>query len=410
MFKNCFKSYNARRYYSRTLILFLIYSHFTNLKAQWVYTGSGINDTIVYVMEYNHPNTKIFAGTLSAGVYSSSNNGNTWTQSSVGITNDSIVSFAKNDSLLFAGTHGGLFRSNDDGVSWQLVNQNFTNYNILSILPKGNELFIGTDGNGVFYSPDLGNTWSAINSGLPQNGLNVTAIISFGGNLFIGTVYGGVFKSTNNGSTWAAVNNGLGCTTYIRSFQMVGNKLLVGTQGCGIYSTTDMGNSWFSSSVGLTAQTIIKMIQSNGTIYAATFGGGVCFSSDSGLTWSPKNSGLNSGYELAVNTIASDGYNFFVGTYGAGAYRLQQSTTEIKSYLEIEKSIGVNPNPASEKIHIKTEVPVGLVQCTDIRGKLIFQINDSSCINISSLENGIYKLIIHDKDGNVMSIKQIIKN
>lgn len=393
------------------IILISIIATFGNkLMAQWVSSNTGIGDTIVYAAEYNHSKTKIFAGTLSAGLYSSTNNGTSWAYSSSGITNDTIVSFAKNDSLLFAGTHGGLFRSNDDGVSWQSVNQSFNNYNILSILPKGNELFIGTDGNGVFYSPDLGNTWSAVNSGLPQNGLNITAITSFGGNLFIGTVYGGVFKSTNNGGAWAAVNNGLGCTTYIRSFQSQGNKLFVGTQGCGIFSTIDMGNSWQSSSTGLTAQTIIKIIETNGELYAATFGGGVCFSNDSGLTWNPKNSGLNSGYELAVNTITSDGNNFIIGTYGAGAYSLQQSTTGMGTSPKKEKSIHIYPNPAFEIIHIETEHQIGLIQFRDVCDKLIFQINDSSSINISPLENGIYKLVIHDKYSNVISIKQVIKN
>ena len=408
-----FNGFSSFKYRLIHLILFtsiIISPDCNKLMAQWISSNSGIGDSVVYVIEYNHPKTKIFAGTLSSGLYASTNSGSNWFSSGIGISSDTIVSFAKNDSLLFAGTYGGLFRSNNDGGSWQSVNQNFSNYKILSILINGNDLFIGTDGNGVFYSPDLGNSWSAISNGLPQNGLNVTAITYFGGSVFIGTVYGGVFKSTNNGNIWVAVNNGLGCTTYIRSFQSQGNKLFVGTQGCGIFSTLDLGNSWQSSSSGLTSQTIIKMIETNGELYAATFGGGVCFSADSGLTWNPKNSGLSTGYELALNTIASDGNNFFIGTYGAGAYRLQQSTTTINTTSYNEKSICLFPNPASEKIHIETENTVGLIQFRDLCGKLIFQIKDCADINISFLENGTYNLIIQNKNSEIICIKQIIKN
>ncbi|MFN5458798.1 MAG: WD40/YVTN/BNR-like repeat-containing protein [Bacteroidota bacterium] len=377
--------------------------------AQWLPSNNGLTDTVVYALEYNHSKTKVFAGSLGSGVFTSIDNGVNWQSSNAGITNDSIVSMAYNDSLFFVGTHSGLFKSNDDGSTWQLVNQLPQGLTILSICINGSDIFIGTDGNGVFYSPDLGSSWNTVNSGLSQTALNVTSIVAVGNILMIGTIYDGVYKSVNNGLSWSSANSGLGCTTYMRSFLSFGNKIFVGTQGCGIYSSSDFGNTWTSSNSGLTNLTVIKMIASGNEIYAATFGGGVNFSSDSGNTWSAKNSGLNMNNDLAVNTITTNGSDFLIGTFGSGAFRWQIVNTTNNTYDFSDNKIKVFPNPSTQKIHFNSESKIIYADLVDGKGlvsRFYFDVNE---LDISSLPNGKYNIIFYGVQNKIIDKQQLIK-
>jgi ligand-binding sensor domain-containing protein len=157
----------------------------------------------------------LYLGTQSAvgagqGVWKSTDQGATWTQSINGLTNTSILSLSITASgTIFCGTNGGgIYRSTDYATSWKQINNGLINYWILSLAidPAGN-IYAGCDwGGGVFRSADNGNSWTQV--GL--QGFRVTSLAtSTGGIVFAGTDTSGVFRSTNNATTWAAVNSGL---------------------------------------------------------------------------------------------------------------------------------------------------------------------------------------------------------
>jgi hypothetical protein len=138
----------------------------------------------------------IFAGmvswpSLGCSIFRSTDGGNSWIQSGVGLNVYSIVvDFA---GRILAGTLGhGVFRSTDNGNSWHSTG--LTGGSVFTLIVNANgHIFAGTEGEGVFRSTDAGNTWTQINSGLGNVSVYSLAI---GGNgrLFAGT-QNGVYRS-----------------------------------------------------------------------------------------------------------------------------------------------------------------------------------------------------------------------
>ena len=102
---------------------------------------------------------------------------------------------------IYAGTDtAGIFRTTDNGVSWSDVNDGLTKnpldttkyISITSFIPKNAILFAGSSGNGVFLSTNNGSNWAEINTGLTNT--NIKSLEVCGTNLFAGTEGGGVWR------------------------------------------------------------------------------------------------------------------------------------------------------------------------------------------------------------------------
>ena len=89
------------------------------------------------------------------------------------------------------------------GAQWVQVGQPKGGW-ITDLSVKGPNLYASTRQGGIFLSTDNGDSWTAINSGLPKK-TDFQAIAVSGENLFAGTVGRGVFRSTNNGTSWTAL-------------------------------------------------------------------------------------------------------------------------------------------------------------------------------------------------------------
>ena len=108
-----------------------------------------------------------------------------------------------------------------------------------------------------------------------------------------------------------------------------GNNLFAGTWYFGFFLSTDHGLSWTSRDSGLTDHYVMSLgksiIDSDTTIFAGTYGTGVFRTTNNGITWTPANSGLpvyndGSGQFLTVQSILSFGNKVFAATYGQGVY------------------------------------------------------------------------------------------
>ena len=141
----------------------------------------------------------IFSG---GAVFRSTDDGNSWTNASTGLTNLGINAFGFNSyDHIFAGTamyYGGVFISTNNGGNWTLTG--YTNQNsvdsVVSALfvSSANDIFIGTFGLGVLYSADNGDSWVEINSGLPSGSIIFSFIVNQDGKILAGTSMG-IFRS-----------------------------------------------------------------------------------------------------------------------------------------------------------------------------------------------------------------------
>jgi beta-glucanase (GH16 family) len=140
-------------------------------------------------------------------------------------------------------------------------------------------------------------------------------------------------------------------------------------------------------------------------------------------------------YTLVKNTKNPDGYdpqqphmqkhfillNLAIGSNGGNPSQSQFSIQYEVDYVRVyqpaptavnqinDKLVKIYPNPASEIIHINSDVPVKKMQLYDIAGCQIFNVDEpGAMLDISALKNGIYMLKLSFVDGKYVS-KRIMK-
>ena len=201
----------------------------------------------------------IFAGTRGQGViYRSTDDGETWEIKASGFTSPHCWAFGQNKegSVLVAGEawFGRTYRSTDNGDSWTYTAPlSGISFAVDSI----NNIYCGTF-DGLYKSTNDGLTWDP--TGLTNVPVNAILIDSSNG-VICGTGYytngQGVFYSTDYGATWT--NIGLaGKIIYSLAFTGYGS-LLAGSDRNGVYETTDMGGSWEQHSNGLYRKDIFRL-------------------------------------------------------------------------------------------------------------------------------------------------------
>lgn len=70
-------------------------------------------------------------------------------------------------------------------------------------------LFVGTAGNGIWRSPNKGNTWEAVSLSVMRQQITALAVDAERHTIWAGSAIGSVFRSHNHGEQWQAVNQGL---------------------------------------------------------------------------------------------------------------------------------------------------------------------------------------------------------
>lgn len=231
-----------------------------------------------------------------------------WIQTS-GPIGQVVTCMAISNPNIFGGTsNNGVYLSPDNGNSWKENNAGLYQKSITALLISGLNLFAGTTGT-VFLSTNNGTSWSQINNGL--NG-SITSLVECGGNIFCGTNGYGLFKSTNNGTNWKAINTST-ASTYVRSLASSGSIICAG-MGVGLSISTDYGVTWSQSNAGLTEPAIFPITISGTNIFVGSQSetrGGIYLSTNNGTSWAQVNSGLSTTY---ITSLCSSGTSIFAGT------------------------------------------------------------------------------------------------
>jgi len=306
----------------------------------WAASNYGLTNIHIRSLVCNTSND-IFAGVNSLGVFRSTDNGDNWTRTS--LPDVQVRSLAINLSGdIFAGSYGaGIYRSTDNGDTWVNISNGLFYYVRTVAINAMGDIFLGAEG-GLFYSTDNGESWSL--TGLTD--VNVSSLaINDSGNIFAGAYYApssGVFISTDNGNTWTQLNNGL-TNSNVRCLAInQSGDIFAGTYG-EVFRSTDNGNNWVQTPLPW-ANVYALAINIAGDIFAGTFqSGGAYRSTDNGNSWTALNSGLSSdALSFAIN---SDGY-IFAGTYGCGVFRSVESTipVELISFTAIANNDDVTLN------------------------------------------------------------------
>ncbi len=294
------------------------------------------------------PEGMLFAGTSEAGIFRSTDGGETWVSSSKGLQiykNNSIpgiLVLAKKGNTLYAGTEGDLFCSTNGGDSWRQLTR-LKDGGVRAVALMSDALYIGRREKGVFRSEDDGESWTPINDGL--NHLDVQRLMVSGGALFAKTpdgifrlkaganswtqlviadawklnnaaseitgftvsgeiIYaatadGDLLRSRDMGDWWRSIKPKKSIRYYDGELAAVGNTIFhigSGSADGRVYRSNDAGSSWTMFNTSLINQTIQSITAlSEKTLYVRTFDG-VFRSTDGGESWMKINTGIINTY------------------------------------------------------------------------------------------------------------------
>lgn len=150
--------------------------------------------------------TTIYVGTSDGNLQTSTNNGTTFTNSTIGLPVRYITRIAVEPAdpkivyLTVSGFDTGhVFKSTDGGLSWKDISGNLPNIPTNAIVVDSsvaNKLYVGTD-IGVFVTTDGGVTWSEVAQGLPNSAVFDLKINNQTNTLVAATHGRGVFKLSN---------------------------------------------------------------------------------------------------------------------------------------------------------------------------------------------------------------------
>lgn len=291
------------------------------------WTALDYGPTTSYLTALAANSTTVFVGTRGAGIFRSTDNGKSWTTSDSGIRYLPIPALAAIGSTIFAGSNSGVFRLDGNHTTWMPENLGGKFEFLSSLAAKGSALYAGTN-KGLYCSKDSGSKWTK------GDNLRIESLVTSGSYCIASSTYstnengtllfyGNLYRSGDDGASWTNVLSNFSAQRV--SLITMGTKILaVGSlihdnehiQRSTVYHSTDTGATW--KTLGSTVP-IISLAVIDSLIFAGTYMcenptqcARVLVSTDSGVTWSPSDSGLSG--NTNVNTLAVHGGTVFAGT------------------------------------------------------------------------------------------------
>jgi photosystem II stability/assembly factor-like uncharacterized protein len=186
----------------------------------------------------------IYVGTQFGGIFTSGNQGKTWTTNNLGLGNLTIRRFAEIDNRLCVGTNDGFYFYNETLNAWELA-YGQQSLQVNGITEFEGNIYIGTN-QGIFKRNKKTENWIQI---LANHSLHN---ISSDNNTIYAMTYNALLLSSDNGGrTWQSQQSGLPPNLYTFNVLKNKNTVLVG-QWDGIYRRdASKSEAWKHSSNGL---------------------------------------------------------------------------------------------------------------------------------------------------------------
>jgi len=421
------------------------------------WNNCGIQATWPYNLAV-HPGGAILAATRD-GIWRSDDSAKTWVKSSAGLIATEVKEDAgspaglltaiSNDTLFVGIQRAGIYRSTDKGQSWLRVSNDIYNGQGMPAWiyahPDG-RIFSGDTFFGIFVSTNGGLGWSNIPI---ISGNAASCSINDEGDVFIGTP-GGVARLMHGDSIWTtkllydpmapiitgphgfvygacntvtqqylSMDYGTSYThllTIPQPFQSI-SSLLISRSGAlfastrdrwdsgagNVFKSVDTAKSWSNISPRISSTSYYTLVNDSmgGIMLGSTHG--AFRSTDDGASWTPISTGLTKPKVTSL-TVAPDG-DVFAGTIGSGVWRLPASeildvraTRKIPTTYSLEQNF---PNPFNPSTTIRYSLPAQSfvrLEVFDLLGRTIAKVVDtkeepgsySVPVNLGKFASGMY--------------------
>jgi photosystem II stability/assembly factor-like uncharacterized protein len=275
------------------------------------------------------PDGKLYVGTHNSGFFLSEDGGESWFPGNTGIEGKRYLTSILIDpnppySTLFLVSRGGvngrgpLFRSDDAGQGWYEAHGTPPTLPMAAVdLAFHRGMLYAATTEGVFKSPDGGDSWDAVNGVWPntlQDAYPREIAASGDDVLYVATGDEGVYRSFDGGDTWQRANGTfpnhfpydyLG-RFWITTLGVDGHEnLYVGGRDA-IYRGVNGGQTWSQAALPYVPTQVYAAAgdpEVSDRVFAAASPGGVIRSLDSGESWTEVKTGLRA---AAVTRIHND--------------------------------------------------------------------------------------------------------
>jgi photosystem II stability/assembly factor-like uncharacterized protein len=343
----------------------------TNGGTTWVdVTGSlDVGQIATLATDPTQP-TALLAGGQN-GVWGSVTGGNTWSEQISGVFGVLVQSFsadATSDRIYLNVATGGLYciASGADSVTplnnsaLSLAGNQASPVPVFGILAQSGSPgpLLASLNTGIAQSADGGNTWSLIASTSSIGAIRIFASSPGAPSVLLAASFSAQYRSSDGGATWSAVSAGLPAGAFFGSLVFANSDPTIAysspqTNGSnvngvslavnyGVYRSSDSGVTWLPANSGMESATIdaIAVDPTNAQIvYASWDGVGLLKSTDGGASWTTIST--NQTGAIAIDPVHTQ------TVYAAATSQVQRSVDGGASWENLQGAVATVQGPIS---------------------------------------------------------------
>ena len=311
----------------------------------------------------------IYSESQYGGLKKSYTGGNNWDNikpvSYQGAWNTPYEMHSINSNLIVVG-YDEVYRSTTGGASWDSISYNVSGgqaIQTIALAPSDEDYIYAASYSKIKVTKDAGLSWTYIKPGLPNYSITDVTV------------------ATNNPDrAWVTFSD------YNNIHK--------------VYETNDAGSTWINISgsnlPGLPVNCITYQGGTNDDLYIGT-DVGVYYKDNTMTEWMPFNNGLPN-VIISELEIHYDEGTISAATYGRGVWESPLNTLPGVNTYEIENiAYDVYPNPAKDKIYIRTNMKNVNLSIFCLAGRKVIETN-SKTIDVSNLAAGCYILEVENKE------------